>query len=183
MILIAILMGFTLIFFYLNSTNAWTEASVSLVVVIAVATALGYMGMAEEVVAFQFGVGHKRECMGYLLLGLLSVGSGLYLAMSETASLGTIALVVAPHAFIFGIAQLRIARHLQHHPMQRRALYLCGGLELLLGTALIAGSKMSNSHVAALLGYGAVVTILQLLAYLLYRHQRSEHGRLRLHTR
>ena len=43
------------------------EAGVSLVVVVAVVTALGYMGMAEGIVVFQFGTKHKQELLSYLL--------------------------------------------------------------------------------------------------------------------
>jgi hypothetical protein len=179
--LATVLTGVVLLFFYLNShpADVWIEASVSLVVVIVVAAVLVYMGMAEGIVALQFGTRHKRELLSYVLLGVLSVASGLYLAISETASLRTIALVVSPHALLFGIAEFRISQHMQHHSKQRRALLLFGACEITLGMALILlGSRMSNSHVAALLGYGAAITSLQLLAFLFYKSQRSE----RLHT-
>lgn len=174
--LATVLSGVFLLFFYLSShpANTWIEASVSLVVVIVVATALGYMGMAEGIVALQFGTKHKRELFGYLMLGFLSLGSGLYLAISETASLGTVALIVSPHAFLFGMAELRISRHMQHHPEQRRALLMFGLCEVALGVALIIGSRMSNAHVATLLAYGAAITSLQLLGFLFYKYQRSE---------
>jgi uncharacterized membrane protein HdeD (DUF308 family) len=175
-ILATVLTGIVLLFFYLSShpADVWIEASISLIVVIAVATALVYMGVAEGIVALQFGMRHKRELLGYLLLGLLSATSGLYLAISEVESLQIIALVVSPHAFLFGIAELRISRHLQHHPKQRRALLLFGTCEVLLGLALVIGSRMSTYDVAALLGYGAVITSLQLLAFLIYKYRRAE---------
>lgn len=179
--LATVLTGVVLLFFYLNShpADVWIEASVSLVVVIVVAAVLVYMGMAEGIVALQFGTRHKRELLSYVLLGVLSVASGLYLAISETTSLRTIALVVSPHTLLFGIAEFRISQHMQHHSKQRRALLLFGACEITLGMALILlGSRMSNSHVAALLGYGAGITSLQLLAFLFYKSQRSE----RLHT-
>ena len=176
-----LLAGFFLLFLYLGShpADVWIEASVSLVLVIAVATALVYMGTAEGIVALYFGRKHKRELLSYLLLGLLSVASGLYLAISETATLGTIALVVSPHAFLFGIAELRISRHITHHSRQRRALMLFGVCEVALGIALILGSRMSNSHVATLLGYGAAITSLQLLAFLLYKSQGPKPTKIR----
>ncbi len=174
--LATVVTGIALLFFYLSShpADVWFEASISLIVVIAVATALVYMGVAEGIVALQFGMRHKRELLGYLLLGLLSATSGLYLAISEVESLQIIALVVSPHAFLFGIAELRISRHLQHHPKQRRALLLFGACEIALGLALVIGSRMSTYHVATLLGYGAVITSLQLLAFLIYKYQRVE---------
>ncbi|MBN9615053.1 MAG: hypothetical protein BGO25_01650 [Acidobacteriales bacterium 59-55] len=175
-ILATVVTGVALLFFYLSShpVDVWLEASISLIVVIAVATALVYMGVAEGIVALQFGMRHKRELLGYLLLGLLSVSSGLYLAISKVESLQIIALVVSPHAFLFGIAELRISRHLQHHPKQRRALLFFGACEVALGLALVIGSKMSTYQVATLLGYGAVITSLQLLAFLIYQYRRAE---------
>jgi uncharacterized membrane protein HdeD (DUF308 family) len=180
----ALLAGFVLLFLYLGShpADVWIEASVSLVVVIAVATALVYMGVAEGIVALYFGRRHKRELLGYLLLGLLSVASGLYLAVSETATLGTIALVVSPHAFLFGIAELRISRHMTHHSKLGKALMLFGVCEVALGVALILGSQMSKSHVATLLGCGAAITSLQLLAFLLYKDQGFQHVKRRIDT-
>ena len=174
--LATVVTGIALLFFYLSShpADVWFEASISLIVVIAVATALVYMGVAEGIVALQFGMRHKRELLSYLLLGLLSAISGLYLAISEVESLETIALVASPHAFLFGIAELRISQHLQHHPKQRRALLLFGACEIALGLALVIGSRMSTYHVATLLGYGAVITSLQLLAFLIYKYQRVE---------
>jgi uncharacterized membrane protein HdeD (DUF308 family) len=182
--LATVLSGVVLLFLYLNSHSAdvWAEASMSLVVVIVVATALIYMGTAEGIVALQFGTRHKRELLSYFLLGLLSVASGLYLAVSEKAALSTIALVVSPHAFLFGIAELRISQHMLHHSKQRRALLLFGVCEVALGMALILGSRMSNSHVATLLGYGAAITSLQLLAFLLYKSQGSQHAKIRTDT-
>jgi uncharacterized membrane protein HdeD (DUF308 family) len=182
--LATVLTGVVFLFLYLNShpADVWTEASVSLVVVIVVATVLVYMGTAEGIVALQFGAKHKRELLSYLLLGLLSVASGLYLAISETASLKTIALIVSPHAFLFGIAEVRISQHMQHHSKQRKALLLFGVSEVALGMALILGSRMSNYHVATLLGYGAAITSLQLLTFLFYKSQRTEHGKIRMDT-
>jgi len=174
--LATVLSGVVLLFFYLNShpADVWAEASLSLVVVIVVATALIYMGTAEGIVALQFGTRHKRELLSYLLLGLLSIASGLYLAVSETATLSTIAMVVSPHAFVFGTAELRISQHMLHHSKQRRALLMFGVCEIALGMALILlGPRMSTSHVAKLLSYGAAITSLQLLAFLFYKSRRS----------
>jgi uncharacterized membrane protein HdeD (DUF308 family) len=177
-ILATVITGIVLLFFYLSShpADVWLEASISLIVVIAVATALVYMGVAEGIVALQFGLRHKRELLGYVLLSLLSATTGLYLAMSESESLKTVALVASPHAFLFGIAELRISQHLQHHPQQRRALLLFGTCEIMLAIALVIANRMSTYHVATLLGYGAAITSLQLLAFLFYKYQRVERG-------
>src|SRR6185312_9767033 len=88
-ILATVITGIVLFFFYLSShpADVWLEASISLIVVITVATALVYMGIAEGIVALQFGRGHMRELLSYLLLGFLSATTGLYLAMSEVESL------------------------------------------------------------------------------------------------
>jgi len=170
-ILATLLIAFVAVLFYLGSNVAdeHFEATVSLVVVLAVGTAFVYMGTAEGIVAFQFGMRHKRELWSYLMLGLLSVASGLYLAMSETASLQTVAVVVSPHAFLFGIAELRVAQHMQHHPKQRSLLLVGGLCELALGVVLVRGSKLSVDHAATLLGYVATLTAFQLVAFLLYR--------------
>jgi hypothetical protein len=89
--------------------------------------------------------------------------------MSQTESLQTVSLIVSPHAFLFGLAELRMARHMERHPKERRALIVCGSCELGLGVALILGSILPSSRVAELLGGVAVLTILQLIALLFYR--------------
>ncbi|WP_035355414.1 DUF308 domain-containing protein [Edaphobacter aggregans] len=178
--LATLLIAFVAVLFYLgtNVANEHFEATVSLVVMITVGTAFVYMGTAEGIVAFQFGLRHNRELWSYLILGLVSVVSGLYLAMSETASLQTVAVVVSPHAFLFGIAELRIAQHMQHHPKQRTLLLVGGLCELLLGAVLMSGPRFSVNHVATLLGCAAVLTAFQILAFLFYRRPN-----LSLHTR
>jgi hypothetical protein len=93
----------------------------------------------------------------------LSVSSGLYLTMSQTESLQTVSLIVSPHAFLFRLAQLRMARQMERHPKERRALIVCGLCELGLGVALVWGSRLPSNRVAELLGGVAVLTILQLI--------------------
>jgi uncharacterized membrane protein HdeD (DUF308 family) len=146
------------------------EVIASLAIVILAAAVFTMMGIIEGAIAFEFGKKHRRELLSYLLLGLLSLASGLYLAFSEEASLQTIAVVAAPHALLFGIAELRIAQHLERHPLYRRGLRLSGLIEIALGIALIVGSGRSNQGVAMLLGYVAVLSILQLLPMLFYSH-------------
>lgn len=169
--MVALLVLFVIGLFYLNTQpgDEHFEAVVSLIVVIIVATMFAYMGTAEGIIAFYFGVKHRREFITYLLLGLLSISSGLYLAISEAQSLQRISLIVSPHAFLFGLAELRMARHLERHPKERRALIVWGSCELVLGFALVWGAILPDNRVAELLGAVAVLTILQLIALLFYR--------------
>jgi len=75
--LATLLLGFVGIVLYLSTSveSEDFEATVSLVVVIAVGTAFVYMGTAEGITASQFGMKHRRELWGYLILGLVSVAS------------------------------------------------------------------------------------------------------------
>ena len=170
-ILTAVLIGFVVLFVYLDhhASDIWIEASVALVLEIAVATGLGYVGMAEGVLAFQFEPKHRREIFSYLLLGVLSIGSGLYLSVTESSSLMTIALVVSPHVLLFGLAQLRVSRRMGHHLLMRRALLVCGLCEVLMGLGLIAVSRVSDRAAASFLAYVAAMTALQLIGFLLYK--------------
>jgi len=92
--------------------------------------------MVEGLVAFQFGLRHVRELLSYLLLGLVSLASGLFLAISDKVAIQTIALVAAPHALLFGIAELRLAAHVRRHPEKRRGFLISGLCEVALGVAL-----------------------------------------------
>lgn len=146
------------------------EVIASLAIAVVAAAAFVIMGMIEGIIVFYFGQQHRREVLSYLLLGLLSLGSGLYLAISKTASLQTVSLVAAPHALLFGLAELRLAQHLERHPAYRRGLFVCGLIETALGFGLIGGSKLSSEGTATLLGYVAILSILQLLPFLFYSH-------------
>ena len=170
-ILITLLTMFVFFLFYIGSnvTDERIEATASLAIVLTIATAFTYMGTAEGIVALYFGLKHPRELLSYLLLGLLSISAGLYLALSRDESLQRVALIIAPHAFLFGFAELRIAQYMDQHPKQRVALIVCGTCELFLGAALIWGSRLSNGNVATLLGFVALLTILQLLPLLFYK--------------
>jgi hypothetical protein len=170
-ILVTLLAFFVIALFYLNSHSGeeYFEAVLSLIVVIVVATVFAYMGLLEGVTAFYFGTKHRREFIAYLLLALLSVSSALYLAMSQDESLQRVSLVAAPHAFLFGLVELRIARGFERHPRERRALIVCGFCELLLGSALVWGSMLPSKRVAEILGGVACVTLVQLLPMLFFR--------------
>lgn len=175
-ILAAVLIGFVMLFVYLDhrAPNIWIEASVALVMEIVVSTGLVYVGVAEAVVAFQFEAKHRREIAIYLILGALAIGCGLYLSITESSSLRTIALVVSPHVFLFGAAQLRASQKMGHHPAQRRALQVCGVCELLMGAGLIAVSRVSNTAAAGFLAYVAAMTALQLIGFLMYKRVPHE---------
>lgn len=148
------------------------EVIASLTIIVAAAAAFATMGMIEGTMAFQFGRKHKRELVSYLLLGLLSLASGLYLAISEQASLQTIALVAAPHALLFGLGELRIAHHLERHPAYKRGLFVSGLIEIALGFTLVGGgSNLPSEELATLLGYVAIISTLQLLPLLFFSHK------------
>ncbi len=172
-ILIVLLSAFIAVVLSLYPSLAYLEVIVSLAIVIAAATAFVMIGMVEGVVAFQFGVQHKRELLGYLLVGLLSLASGLFLAIFENASIQTIAIVAAPHAFLFGIGELRLAAHIRRHPAKRTGFLISGLFEVALGFALLSALWMSSQHAAILLGYAAILSALQLVPFLFYKRQDS----------
>lgn len=93
-ILAVVLMAFVAFLFYIRPSLAdeRLEVIASLAIVIVAAAAFVAMGMIEGIMVFYFGKQHKREVLCYLLLGLLSLVSGLYLSISETTSLQTVSL-------------------------------------------------------------------------------------------
>ena len=149
------------------------EVIVSLALVIAAATVFVMIGMVEGVVAFQFGPRHRRELLGYLLLGLVSLASGLFLAISDKAGIQTIALVAAPHALLFGIGELRLAAHVRRHPGKRRRFLIGGLCEVALGVAFAGAHYLSSQHAAMLLGCAAILSTVQLVPLLFFKRQSS----------
>jgi len=147
------------------------EVITSFIVIVLAATAFGFMGMVEGIVALQFGRKHRRELLSYLLLGLITLGCGLYLTISNTVRVQTVALIAAPHAFLFGIGQLRLAWHLERHKPIQEGLIVGGLLEILMGLALIRGYHLSTEGVVTLLAYVAIISTLQLLPLVLYWHK------------
>ena len=79
--------------------------------------------------------------------------------MSQAESLQKVALIVSPHAFLFGLAELRIARHMERHPKERRALIVCGWCEIALGIGLVRGYMLPTNRVVELLAGAAILTI------------------------
>jgi hypothetical protein len=147
------------------------EVIASLAIVVLAATVFSTLGMIEGTISFQFGTKHKRELWGYLLLGFVSLASGLYLAISETVSVQIISLVAAPHALLFGLGELRIAQHLGRHPVHRRALFFNGSMEMGMGIALLFGSRISSEGSATLLDFVPILSILQLLPLIFYSNR------------
>ncbi|MEG9432865.1 hypothetical protein [Terriglobus sp. ADX1] len=169
--LVTLLALFIAVLLYLDSHVGAEhfEVVLSLIVLIVVSTTFGFMGMVESITVFYFGLRHSREIIVYLILGVISIASALHLAIAPDESLQRVALVAAPQAFLFGLAELRIARHLERHPRQRRALAVCGMLELVLGVALVWGATLPSARVAELLGAAACMTFMQLLSIFFYR--------------
>ena len=149
-------------------SNEHMEELASLAVVSLAAATFVIMGIIDGFVAFQFGKQHQRELWIYLTLALISLASGFFLALSDTASVQTVAVVAAPHAFLFGIAEIRMARHLHHHRGYRRSFIVGGIAELLLGFSLLYGTTFSNHGTGMLLGFVAIISALQLLPLIFY---------------
>jgi uncharacterized membrane protein HdeD (DUF308 family) len=170
-ILVSVLAVFVALLFAMRESIADErfEVITSFLVIVLAATAFGYMGMVEGIIALHFGKKHRRELLSYLSLGLVSLGCGLYLAISKTASIQTIALVAAPHAFLFGIGQLRLAWHMERHKSFQEGLITGGFIEILSGFALIRGYRLSTVGAVMMLALIAIVSILQLLPLVLYR--------------
>lgn len=144
------------------------EAEAVLVLSIVVTSALGYLGLAEIIVGLQFGKSHKRELVTYLVLGMLSLVSGIVLALTTPIRLALISLAVAPHAILFGLFQLRLSRALSHHAAQSQSLRVCGLAEILSGLLLACGFFLSDTNVVSLLGATAAATLLQLAPFLFF---------------
>ena len=170
-ILVGVLVIFVALLFEMRESFAdeRLEVITSFIVIVLAGTAFGYMGMVEGIIALQFGKKHRRELLSYLSLGLMSLGCGLYLAISKTARIQTIALIAAPHAFLFGIGQLRLAWHMERHKSFQQGLIAGGFIEILLGFALIRGYRLSTQGAVTMLAIIAIVSILQLLPLVLYR--------------
>lgn len=146
------------------------EVIASLALVLAAGGGLTVMAVIEGAAAIEFGRKHKRESFGYLLLSLISLGSAIYLGISQHATLQVVALVASLYGFTFGLAQLRMAQHLGHHPAWKRVFVFNGAIEILLGAALVVGSRLPNEETATLLGYVGILSVLQILPLLLYPH-------------
>ena len=158
-------------------SNEHMEELASLAVVSLAAATFVIMGIIDGFIAFQFGKQNERELWIYLTLALISLASGFFLALSDTASVQTVAVVAAPHAFLFGIAEIRMARHLRHHRGYRRSFIVGGIAELLLGFSLLYGTTFSNHGTGMLLGFVAIISALQLLPLIFYSSDKVHFNR------
>jgi uncharacterized membrane protein HdeD (DUF308 family) len=158
-------------------SNEHMEELASLAVVSLAAATFVIMGVIDAFVAFQFDKQHQRELWIYLTLALISLASGFFLALSDTASIQTVAVVAAPQAFLFGIAEIRMARHLHHHRGYRRSFIVGGIAELLLGFSLLYGTTFSNHGTGMLLGFVAIISALQLLPLIFYSRDKVHFNR------
>ena len=172
-ILVVLLMAFIAFLIALHPLFAdrRLDVIISFTIIVLAATAFGSMGIIEGMIALYFGKHHKRELLSYLALGLLSLGCSIYLTVAESASIQTVALVAAPHAFLFGIAELRLGQHLKRHASYKRGLLIGGSVEIALGIALIGAYRLSNERASMLLGYVAAITVLELLPLVFYWHK------------
>ena len=173
-ILVALLVLFISIVLALHPSLAHQrfEVIVSLALVITAAAVFVIIGMVEGVVVSIWTEPQARTT-DLPPAGMVSLASGLYLAISEKASIQTIALVAAPHALLFGIGELRLSAHLRRHPAKRRGFLINGLCEVALGVALVAAYYMSNQRAAMLLGYVAILSTLQLVPFLFYKRESS----------
>lgn len=172
-ILVVLLMAFIAFLIALHPLFADRRLDVvtSFIIIVLAATAFGSMGMIEGMIALYFGKHHKRELLSYLALGLLSLGCSIYLTAADSVSIQTVALIAAPHAFLFGIAELRLSQSMKRHGSYRRGLLTGGIVEIGLGIVLLSAYRLSNEGASMLLGYVATISVLQLLPLVLYWHK------------
>jgi len=166
----------TLLYIHPSLEDMRLEAIASLIVVSVIAGVFLIFGIVGETVAVLFGLRHKRELLSYLVLGLVSIGLGIYFAISNTASLHTVAIVAAPYAFFIGLAELRVAQHLRRHPWWRGGLLAGSFCDLALGLGFAHAyiSTTSSRHIALLLVCAATTSIFKLIPLIYY--QRGDAG-------
>ena len=148
----------------------------ALILLISAAGALITLSALEGSIALEFTRKHPREFHGYLLLGAFSLVAGLYLGISEAASLQTVALVASPYAFLFGLAQLRIGLHLAHHGSYRNLFTLNGAIEIMIGGVLLFAARSPVEEAATILGYASVLTAMQIVPFLLHPRLGAKRG-------
>lgn len=167
--------GWIAIFLYvifaagIHRSEARVEAGAVLLLTNLVAAAFVYVGMGEVLAASAFRPPHRKEFTAYLLLGEFSLITGFVLLFNASASLPTVAVIIAPYAFLFGLAELRMARGLGHHPRQATALNVCGALELGCGIALATAYFWSEVELIRLLVVTAIASLLQLAPFIFFR--------------
>jgi len=161
---------FIAMLFFLGAfrTQARVEVEVILVLNMTVCAALGYMGLADLIVGIELGSPHRREIGIYLTMGIACLASSILLSLTTKVSLGLIAILVSPHAILFGVAQIRLSSRMNSHPTQARALRICGILELACGVCMVIAYRLSDANIVTLLGVTAVFTLLQLFPFLFF---------------
>ena len=158
---------FVLLYLIMEIDAEDVEANLSVAVIFATGTIFACMGVAEALTATQFGPNHKRELLGYIIVGIGSLGCALYLGAALATSLDIVAILISFHTVSFGIVELRIAQHLQHHMKVRRLLRTGGVCQLVLGVALLLSRNVSLTYTVSILGCTAIFTSIQLLTFLL----------------
>jgi hypothetical protein len=150
-----------------RDTSARVAVEVILLFSIVVSAGFVGVGLIEVMAAIELGWTHRRETVIYCGLAVIALASGIFLVTRPSVSLQTISLIVAPHALLLGLAQLRMSAHLSHHPAQRKALAVCGFFDLLAALAL-AGAEFVDSEwlIVKILGLTAVTALLQFLPLL-----------------
>lgn len=155
--------------------QAGSDAVLAILIVTMSAALFVAVGIVESAIAFQFGKGHRRELIAYLIFGLISLGSGLYLAISNAGSLQSVGLVASPYALMFGLAEIRAARHCTRHRKYKVALRIGGVLECAAGAALIFSSFRIGDYVVDLLICVALITVLQLAVFVFVRLPHAQY--------
>ena len=149
------------------------EEIASLAVVCLSAAIFMVLASVETAVALEFKKNHRRELWIYLFLAFTSLGSGVFLAVYGQATIQTVALVAAPHAFLFGLALLRTVHHLSRHSAYQRAFLVGGIAEIGLGAMLLYASSVTRHDAAVCLAFVAMLTTLQILPLVFYSRQKQ----------
>lgn len=152
------------------------EVIASIILIVYAAGALVFTGGVEGAVALQFGRRHKVESALYLALSVFSLFTGIYMGLSMSGSLQILAVIISPHAFAFGLLQLRMGQQLSRHVRFQRLFRINGMIELACGAALILASRLGNVQTANVIAAVGAISALQLLPVLLYprSHARGQ---------
>lgn len=162
--------GFLALVFLLGAHRSETrlQAEVVIVLTIVVAAAMFQLGGTALVGAGILGRHHRREFNIYLGLGSLALLLAAVLTLTTNDSMGRIALTVAPFPLLFGIAEMRIARGLSHHPRQANALRITGAAEVACSIALLASFHFSEANALRVITVTALATLFQLIPFVMF---------------
>jgi uncharacterized membrane protein HdeD (DUF308 family) len=174
-----------LAFFYLRATmsNLFFEAISVAVALMLAAAALVLAALTDWFAAINEGVKHAHRFALYLLAGLALAIAGFLMGYFPQITLRWLVLVAAMHALAFGIFAIAFAFRTTHHPLERGAMYLLGGLSVIF-SGVLANQDLNFESASAtnLLGiYLCFVGIKMLfLAWDLRRKTASVHPVVRL---